>query len=148
MQSKLIHSTAGQRTFVVILDTGDEIMSCIKAFAETERLSSAQFSAIGAMSHATLAYFDWEERRYIPIPVKEQVEVASLIGDIAISHADDSRSIHVHLVVGRRNGSAMAGHLLEGHVRPTLELMLTESPAHLRKSIDRQSGLPLIHLGS
>lgn len=146
MQSKLIHSATGQRTFVVILDTGDEVMSCIKAFAEKEGLSAAQFSAIGAMSRATLAYFDWEERKYIPIPVEEQVEVASLIGDIAISHTDNSRSIHIHVVVGRRNGSAMAGHLLEGHVRPTLELMLTESPAHLRKSIDSQSGLPLIHL--
>jgi uncharacterized protein len=148
MRSKLIHQAAGQRTFAVILKTGDEIMSCLKAFAEKEGLSTAQFSAIGALSRATLSYFDWDERRYIPIPVNEQVEVASLTGDVTLSHADHSRSIHIHLVVGRRDGSALAGHLLEGHVRPTLELVLTESPTYLRKSIDPTSGLPLIDLAS
>jgi hypothetical protein len=53
-------------------------------------------------------------------------------------------ALHINLVVGKRDGSAMAGHLGEGHVRPTLEVMVTESPAHLRKFKDPETGLALI----
>ena len=77
------------------------------------------------------------------IPVEEQVEVASLIGDIAVG-PDGKPSVHVHAVLGRRDGTALAGHLQEGHVRPTLEIIITELPAHLCKVKDAESGLALI----
>src|SRR5688572_3280883 len=108
-----------------------------------ERLGASQVTAIGALSGATLAFFDWESKQYRPIPVEEQVEVASLVGDIAVG-PDGKPSVHVHAVLGRRDGTAMAGHLQEGHVRPTLEIIVTESPAHLRKRKDTESGLALI----
>ena len=47
-----------------------------------------------------------------------------------------------------RDGSAKAGHLGEGHVRPTLEVIVTESPAHLRKVKDEETGLALIRLAA
>ncbi|HEX5957200.1 MAG TPA: PPC domain-containing DNA-binding protein [Hyphomicrobiaceae bacterium] len=142
MQSKLLHEQGGQRTFALILQTGDEAMGCLQRFAESERLTAAQVTAIGAFERARIAYFDWESKRYVPIPVTQQVEVASLIGDIAV---DDGRpSVHVHAVLGRRDGTTMAGHLQEGHVRPTLETIITEQPAHLRKVKDAETGLALI----
>lgn len=143
MKSKLIHQANGQRSFVVVLETGDEAASEIKAFADREKLGAAQLSAIGAFSEAVLGYFDWEQKQYRRNPVREQTEVASFIGDIALAQ-DGSRSVHVHVVLGRRDGGAVAGHLMEGHVRPTLEVILTESPAHLRKRKDPESGLALI----
>lgn len=142
MQSKLLHEDGGQRTFAVILRIGDEAMSCLQDFAINERISAAQLTAIGAFSKAQLAYFDWEQKRYLPIPVGEQVEVASLVGDIAVN--EGKPSVHVHAVLGRRDGTALAGHLQEGYVRPTLEVIVTESPAHLRKVKDSESGLALI----
>jgi hypothetical protein len=90
-----------------------------------------------------LMYFDWEKKDYLRIPVREQVEVASLIGDVAQSPTGDP-SLHIHLVVGKRDGTAMAGHLAEGHVRPALEVIVTESPADLRKVKDAATGLALI----
>jgi predicted DNA-binding protein with PD1-like motif len=142
MQSKLLYEDGGQRTFALVLETGDEAMGCLQSFAEKERLAAAQMTAIGAFERARIAYFDWDAKRYIPIPIAEQVEVASLIGDIAV--ADGKPSVHVHAVLGRRDGSAMAGHLQEGHVRPTLEIIITEQPAHLRKVKDAETGLALI----
>jgi predicted DNA-binding protein with PD1-like motif len=144
MQAKLIHQEGGERTFAVILETGDEVMACLQAFAEQEKLTAAQITAIGAFSRAELAYFDWETKEYLSIPVEEQVEVASLLGDVALT--DGKPSIHAHLVLGRRDGSALAGHLKEARVRPTLEVIITESPAHLRKCKDAESGLALIRL--
>ena len=143
MRSTLLNGDAGNRTFAVIMETGDEAMSCLKTFVEKERISAAQFTAIGALSDARLAYFDWEKKEYLPIPVNEQVEVASLIGDVALS-PDGKPALHIHVVLGRRDGSALAGHLAEAHVRPTLEVILTEPPAHLVKAHDPESGLALI----
>lgn len=142
MQSRLLHEAGGQRTFAVILQTGDEVMACLTDFARRERITAAQVSAIGALSDAVLQYFDWEAKDYRKIPVNEQVEVASLLGDVA--EADGKPALHLHIVIGRRDGSAMAGHLGAAHVRPTLEVIVTESPAHLRKRHDPESGLALI----
>ena len=146
MQSKLIHEANGQRTYAIILDAGEEVMGSLRAFAGQERLTAAQITAIGALSDARLQYFDWESKEYLPIPVREQVEVASLVGDVALS-PEGKPAIHAHIVLGRRDGSAVAGHLAEAHVRPTLEIILTESPAHLHKRHDPRSGLALIDLG-
>ena len=142
MQSRLLHEAGGQRTFAVILQTGDEVMACLNDFVARERITAAQVSAIGALSDAELLYFDWETKAYQKIPVNEQVEVASLPGDVA--EADGKPALHLHIVIGRRDGSAMAGHLGKAHVRPTLEVIVTESPAHLRKRHDPESGLALI----
>ena len=147
MQTKLIHETAGKRTFAIVLKTGDEIMACLQEFAGRENLTAAQLTAIGAFSDVVLAYFDWERKDYSHIPVRELVEVASLIGDVALS-PEGKPALHIHTVLGRRDGTALAGHLIEAHVRPTLEIILTESPAHLQKRKDPETGLALIRMSS
>lgn len=144
MHHRILHDYDGQRTFVIVLETGEEVMTSLQSFAERRAITAAQFSAIGALSDAVLMYFDWQKKEYDRIPVSEQVEVASLSGDVAEAPSGKP-ALHVHLVIGKRDGSAMAGHLGEAHVRPTLEVVLTESPAHLRKVKDPVTGLALIH---
>jgi hypothetical protein len=145
MQHKLLHDNAGQRTFAVVLETGDEVLKCLQSFVTDQRIRAAEFTAIGAFSDVVLKYFDWQTKKYIENRINEQVEVASLIGDVAASPSGEP-AIHVHLVVGKRDGSAMAGHLGEAHVRPTLEVILVESPSHLHKVRDPESGLALIRM--
>ncbi|MGB6678197.1 MAG: DUF296 domain-containing protein, partial [Terriglobales bacterium] len=74
----------------------------------------------------------------------EQVELLSLIGDIALK--DGEPQVHAHVVVGRCDGTAHGGHLLEARVRPTCELILTESPSRLQKKFDPETGIALIQL--
>lgn len=143
MQATLLDESDGRRTFAVVLETEDEVMDCLQKFAERECLSAAQLSAIGALSDAQISYFDWSTKAYLCNPVNEQVEVAALNGDIAIG-PDGKPAVHIHVVLGRRDGSALAGHLKRAHVRPTLEVILTESPTHLRKQHDPETGLALI----
>ena len=145
MRHKLIHEADGQKTFAIILDAGDEALACLKAFARDNRLTAASFKAIGAFERAELSFFDWATKTYEPIPVTEQVEVASLTGDIAVE-PDGEPGVHVHAVLGRRDGSAVAGHLNKGVVRPTLEIILTEQPSYLKKRRDQETGLMLIAL--
>jgi predicted DNA-binding protein with PD1-like motif len=142
MKHRLIHQHEGQRTFALVFETGDEAMAGLKTFAEQHGLGAAQITGIGAFKDVTLGYFNWEKKEYQKIPVNEQVEVLSLIGDVA--HEKRKPKVHVHVVVGRSDGTTWGGHLMEGHVRPTLEVILTESPTHLRKEHDEESGLALI----
>jgi predicted DNA-binding protein with PD1-like motif len=142
MQSKLINDDA-QKTYVLVLEYGDEVASSVERFAVERGLSAAQITGIGAFSDALLGFFDWEKKDYRKIPVREQVEVVSLVGDVA-QGPDGKPTLHLHVVVSRSDGMAMGGHLLEAHVRPTLEVVLTESPKHLHKRKDPQSGLALI----
>jgi uncharacterized protein len=130
----------------LILDKGDEVVGCIESFARKKGIAAAQLTGIGAFSDTVLGFFDWETKGYQRIPVKEQVEVVSLLGDIALG-PDGNPTLHPHVVVSRADGIAMGGHLLEAHVRPTLEVVLTESPKHLRKRKDSESGLALIVVG-
>ena len=144
MRSKLLHQDGGERTFAVIFETGDDPVAGLTRFAEEEKLHASAFTAIGAFSETTLGYFDWEKKDYERIPVQEQVEVLALVGDIALQ--DGKPKLHAHVVLGRRDGSARGGHLLSARVRPTLEVIVTETPAHLRRRHDPQSGLALIDI--
>ena len=131
------------KTFAVILETGEEILASVKSFAKMQGLAGSSFKAIGALSRAELGWFNWETKKYeTAVKLDEQVELLSLIGDIAVKDAEPQ--VHAHLVVGRADGSAQGGHLLSATVRPTCELILTESPESMQKQIDPESGLALI----
>jgi predicted DNA-binding protein with PD1-like motif len=143
MRSKQI--AVNPKTFVVILDSGDEILSSLKYVAQTEHLAGSSFKAIGALSDVELGWFNWETKVYeTAVRLQEQVELLSLIGDIALK--DNEPQVHGHLVIGRKDGTAHGGHLLSAIVRPTCEIVITESPEHLQKQIDPESGIALIRL--
>lgn len=133
------------RSFAAIFDSGDEVVRDLTAFAQEQKLSAAQFTGIGAFQRVTLGFFDWETKDYKEIPVDEQVEVVALLGDVALG-AEGAPALHPHVVVSRRDGTALGGHLLKGEVRPTLEVVLHETPAHLRRRKDKETGLALISL--
>ena len=141
MKSTLLDAT-GQKTFALVFDKGDEVVAGLSAFARQERLGAAHFTAIGAFSEVTLGYFERARKDYKRIQLDEQVEVLSLLGDVAIDGSEPK--IHAHVVVGLADGSARGGHLLSGRVWPTLEVVLVESPRFLRKRHDPETGLALI----
>ena len=144
-KSKSVASGA-ERVFVLILDQGEEALKAIVDFAEKERIDGASVSPIGAFAEAKVGWFDLSAKKYKPIDVNKQCEVLSLMGDIA--KGDDGRaSLHLHAVLGLQDGSVRGGHFLSGSVRPTLEVMLIESPSYLTRTYDAASGLALIDIG-
>lgn len=144
MRAKLIDEH-DPRVFAVIFDTGEDPVAGLTRFAEEQNLNASSFSAIGAFSEATLGYFDWEKKDYEPIPVSEQTEVLSMLGDIAVE-GRNRKKVHAHAVLGKRDGATCGGHLLAARVRPTLEVILTESPGYLQRKHDPRSGLSLIKI--
>jgi predicted DNA-binding protein with PD1-like motif len=144
MKATLLADTSQEKTYALIFDKDDEVIGELTAFARTRRISAAHFTAIGAFREVTLAYFDPVGKRYRNIPVREQVEVLSLVGDIALDRGEPK--VHAHAVVGKADATAHGGHLVEARVWPTLELVLSESPRHLRRRTDAETGLALIDL--
>jgi predicted DNA-binding protein with PD1-like motif len=142
MKSALLHEDDGLRTFAVVLASGDEAMQALNGFATAHQVKAAQFTAIGAFARVVVAYFDWSTKQYRHISIDEQVEVLSLIGDITLD--DGKQKVHAHAVISKADATAHGGHLIEAHVRPTLEIVLTEMPRHLRRRFDPESGLTLI----
>jgi predicted DNA-binding protein with PD1-like motif len=143
MKARLIDER-GPKTFALIFDKGEEFIDGLTSFARENALGGSHFTAIGAFRDVMLGYFDRETKKYKKIPMVEQVEVLSLVGDIALK--DNMPQVHAHVVVGKSDGTAHGGHILEAHVWPTLEVILTESPKHLRRKIDLETGLALIDL--
>jgi predicted DNA-binding protein with PD1-like motif len=131
-----------ERTFVLIFDQGDTVIASLMSFVKGHSLTGSRLSGIGALSQVTLGYFDLIQKTYVEIPLHEQVEVLSLVGNLALHHRD--HKVHAHIVVGKRDGTAHGGHLLEATVNPTLEIMLVESTSYLQRQFDPAIGLALL----
>ena len=132
MKSKLLHDENGQKTFAIVFDKDDKVRQGLLEFANTNRFSDAHLTGIGAFSEVTLGFFDRQRKDYKRISLKEQVEVLSFTGNIV--QEDGKPKLHAHVVVGKADGTAHGGHFLEGRVWPTLELIVSEIPVHLRRS--------------
>jgi predicted DNA-binding protein with PD1-like motif len=142
MRERLLNDDQGERTFVVVLDPGEDPIAALTDFARRERLAGAHFTGIGAFSAVTVGFFDLAAKTYRRVPIDAQVEVVSLAGNIAMD--DGAPKVHAHVVVAGADGSARGGHLMSARVEPTLEIVLTESPQHLRRVSDPRTGLALL----
>src|ERR1700691_4998733 len=142
MQVELLNPGEPTKQFAVIFYQGDEAFSGLLEFAETYHVTSAHFTAIGALNKATLGWFDPQRKVYKKIPIDGQHEVIGMSGDIALYQ--EKPVVHTHMVVGSPDGSTRAGHLLEAYVSPTLEVMVTVDPVALPKRFDPETDLTLI----
>jgi predicted DNA-binding protein with PD1-like motif len=140
VEYRKIADEAGLATYALIFAEGDEAAAELSRFARETGVTGAQLSGVGAASRGVVGWFDFEAKAYEPIRIDEQVEVVSLLGDVATTE-DGAPQVHAHVVLAKRGGGAYGGHLLELHVRPTLEVIVTETPTHLRKRV--LPGLPV-----
>jgi predicted DNA-binding protein with PD1-like motif len=146
MKNKLVSNDPGARVHVVILDSGEEAFAALTKFANEGKITAASVTAIGAFEKASVGWFDFASKTYKKIEVNEQCEVLSALGDVAVGD-DGKASLHIHIVLGLSDGSTRGGHLLAGTVRPTLEVVLTEVPATLRRKKRADLGIALIDAG-
>jgi uncharacterized protein len=132
----------GAKTYLLVFHTGQEVMQGLLAFARKHKLVAGHLTGIGAVRDAVLGYFDPHKKAYLRTHEKGQAEVLSLTGNLALSKGEPF--FHVHVALGRRDGSARGGHLFEATVRPTVEVVLTAYPRPVRRKVDPETGLPLL----
>ncbi len=142
MKVKLVKDTPGEQVYAVIFYKGDEAMSGLTDFAIKNKIEDAHFTAIGAVNDATLAWLDPVAKIYHRIPVSQQVEVLSLVGDM--SSFNGKPIVHMHAVLGKPDGTTIGGHVFELDVNPTLEVMVTVNNVPLKRKPDDASGMKVI----
>jgi predicted DNA-binding protein with PD1-like motif len=142
LRSQLL-SQGSSRTYAIIFGKYDEFMAGLTEFAENNQLKASHFTAIGAFHEALFGWFDGEKKAYKKIPITQQVEVISLVGDIGL--VNGKPVVHAHGVVGLPDGTTRGGHIISATVWPTLELFLTDEPGSLVKEEDPDTGLFLFH---
>ena len=143
MQVKLVKDTPEEKVYAVVFSKGDEAMSGLTDFALKYGVGDAHFTGIGAVSSATMAWLDPANKVYHRISVPEQVEVLSLIGDVATFNGRPV--VHMHAVLGHPDGTTTGGHVFELNVNPTLEVFVTVNSTPLKKRPDDASGMKVIH---
>jgi hypothetical protein len=142
MQVQLLNPGEATKQYAVIFYQGDEAYSGLQEFAEKYHVTSAHFTAIGALNGAIVGWFDPQRKMYKKIPISGQHEVIGMSGDIALYQGRPV--VHTHMVVGGPDGTTHGGHLLEAYVSPTLEVMVTVDPVAMRKRLDPETNLTLI----
>ena len=134
----------GQREILLVFNGGDDVMASLTGYANEHGIRGARLHGIGGFARATVAYWNKETKVYEEIAVDEQVEVLSLAGSLATS--GEEVKVHAHVVLGRRDGSALGGHLLRATVFPTLELFIIDAGTRLVRAKDPSTGLMLLQL--
>jgi uncharacterized protein len=142
MKVRLLTENRRVKSYTIVLAKGDEVLSGLTGFAKQNKVTSASFTAIGAFSRATVAWFDASRKEFKLNPIDQQVELVSMIGDIGLS--SDQPVVHMHVAVALPDGTVKGGHLIDAHVFPTLELFMTVYPTPLHKQLDEATGLKLI----
>jgi len=142
MQVQLLNPGEKAQQYAVIFYQGDEAFSGLLEFARKYHVTSAHFTAIGAVNGATLGWFDPQRKMYKKIPINGQHEVIGMSGDIALYQGKPV--VHTHMIVGAPDGTTRAGHVLAAYVSPTLEVMVTVDPVTMQKRFDPDTDLTLI----
>lgn len=142
MKTKILNQSAQETTYAVIFGAGDEVFSGLTQFAQQNHIVAARITGVGAVRSATLGFFDPQRKTYRHISIDHQSEVLSMLGDIAMYQGKSV--VHVHMVVGFADGTAHGGHLLQAHVWPTLEVIVTAYPRPLYRKFDPERGLAVI----
>jgi predicted DNA-binding protein with PD1-like motif len=142
MQVQLLNPGEPTKQYAVIFYQGDEAFSGLQEFAEKYHVTSAHFTAIGALNGATVGWFDPQRKMYKKIPINGQREVIGMSGDIALYQGKPV--VHTHMLVGGPDGTTRGGHVLKAYVSPTLEVMVTVDPLTMQKRLDPATDLTLI----
>ena len=139
---KLISENGATKTYAMVFAPGDEIMSGLNEFAIKYNVKSAHFTAIGDVQTAKVGWYDKSKKMFKVNAINEQCEITSMIGDIALY--DGKPVVHAHINLATSDGIVHGGHLLEGFVTPTLEVMMTVEPEPLYKKFNPEFGGVLI----
>ena len=129
--------------YIICLDLGEKIRETLTSFLEQERVEAGFLYGLGAVRQAEIAHYSLSARKYNTKIFDGEFEVTNITGNVAL--VDGKPFLHMHITLGDNNYQTFGGHLMEGIVAPTLELILTTSPVRITRTYDEISGLKLLN---
>lgn len=128
--------------YLIRLDRGDEIIESIKSICKKENIKGAKVSGIGATNQVVIGIYELDNKKYHEKEFKEDFEITSLIGNVAM-YKDDLIP-HLHINLGDKNFNVKAGHLQSAIISVTGEIFLEPIEANLEKEIDEHTGIKIL----
>jgi predicted DNA-binding protein with PD1-like motif len=125
------------------LKAGAKIPDDILAIAKREKIATARVEAIGGVKELRLAYFNQEARRYEEHDFREFLEVTGITGNLTLK--EGKPFLHIHGTFGRKDLSALAGHVIKAKVSPLLEVVVTPTKNRALRRFDEKLGLNVIY---
>ena len=126
------------------LESGEALNASLLDWLAGQDIGYAVMTGLGAVSGATVSYWNGETREYEQHELNEQMEVVSLIGNATMK--EGRPFTHIHVTLGRRDLSVVGGHLNDLVVNPNLEIWLRAEDATVDRTLDERSGLFLMDL--
>lgn len=130
--------------WVIVFKRGEKIIEKLTEFVKKENVKSGCFNAIGAASSVELAHYDLEKKRYSTKETNQPLEIISLMGNVAVKGKEVI--VHAHVSVGTDKMEVYGGHLKEGMVAATCEMVFKEFEEQINKKYDSDTGLNLMKL--
>jgi predicted DNA-binding protein with PD1-like motif len=132
-------------TYLIRLEKGESVMKKLHEFCEKEGIRSGHFSGIGGLEWLEIAYYKIEDKKYhSKVFDRPPMELLSLKGNVSVH--EGKTKIHAHVLVGDRKFKVFGGHLKDGVVLPTCEIVLTRFGEIVERKMDSETGLPLLDL--
>lgn len=125
-------------SWIVRLETGEEIVAAVAAFAADRKIDAGTVMGIGAAYGAVLGHFDRATREYQRGTFPDETEILSLSGNLAIRQGRPFP--HLHATLGRRDFSTVGGHLFEARAGATCEIVIRPLAGYLQRVEDAVTG--------
>jgi predicted DNA-binding protein with PD1-like motif len=135
---------AVQGGWFVVLQSGDDVLECLRQVAREAEIRSASLTGLGAVSGVQLAWYDVPNQRYERLDIEGDVEIGCMAGNL--TQVDGQPFAHVHAVISGRDCTAKAGHLMTARCGATVEIFLHDFAAAVHRGPEPSIGLNLCKL--
>ena len=131
------------KTIVMRIDRGEEILTQLKAMALKENIKLASVRALGATDDFTVGVFKVAEKKYYANHFTGDFEIVSLTGTISTMNGE--YYVHLHMSAGDEQGRVFGGHLNEAIISATCEMVVEIIDGQVDRIRDEAVGLNLFH---
>ncbi|MBV8327358.1 PPC domain-containing DNA-binding protein [Chryseobacterium sp.] len=127
--------------YILSLKNHSNIVEALTDFVQHQSISAGEVTGIGAVSEATLRFFNPSTKKYVDKTFTEQMEVANISGNV--SEVDGKILLHLHITLGREDYTALAGHLLDAKIQGAAEFIFYPLNTKVVKIKDENVGINL-----
>ena len=118
---------------------GEDIYQSLKEACRKHRVETAVvLSGVGQLKQFKLGYFK-ERGDYTPEEFQKPHELLSLTGNISSQEGD--YNFHLHVALGNEAKKVVGGHLIEGKVEITNEIVLLKTNLTVTRREEESTGL-------
>jgi uncharacterized protein len=132
------------KIYFVRIDSGEEIVAVLQKVCEENQIRLGRISAIGAVSQATIGFFEMNEKKYHSTVHNGDLEITSLLGNITTMN--DKIYLHIHINLAGEDNRTIGGHLNEAIVSATCEVIIEEFKGEVSRKLDDDIGINLLEL--